>query len=82
MKMLAAVASPSAGTVSEICVKISESVGSKDLLVRLEKEPRIDQENREAFSILSQTEAILDLSLEPNQWPHSPAKPPNSSRSL
>ena len=37
MKMFAAVASPSAGTVREICVKISESVESKDLLVRLVK---------------------------------------------
>ena len=37
MKMLAAVASPSVGTVSEICVKISESVESKDLLVGLVK---------------------------------------------
>ena len=36
MKMLAAIASPTAGTVSEICVKISESVESKDL-VRLVK---------------------------------------------
>ncbi len=37
MKMFAAVSSPSAGTVSEICVKISESVESKDLMVRLVK---------------------------------------------
>ncbi|MBB5032728.1 pyruvate carboxylase [Prosthecobacter vanneervenii] len=37
MKMFAAVASPIAGTVSEICVKISESVESKDLMVRLVK---------------------------------------------
>jgi pyruvate carboxylase len=37
MKMFAAVASPGAGTVSEICVKIGESVESKDLLVRLTK---------------------------------------------
>ncbi|MFO1484755.1 MAG: pyruvate carboxylase [Verrucomicrobiaceae bacterium] len=37
MKMFAAVASPIAGTVTEICCKISESVESKDLLVRLVK---------------------------------------------
>ena len=37
MKIFAAVASPTAGTVSEICVKIGESVESKDLLVRLAK---------------------------------------------
>ena len=37
MKMFAAVASPIAGTVTEICVKISESVESKDLLIRLAK---------------------------------------------
>lgn len=37
MKMFAAVASPAAGTVTEICVKISESVESKDLLIRLAK---------------------------------------------
>ena len=37
MKMFAAVSSPIAGTVSEICVKISESVESKDLMVRLVK---------------------------------------------
>ncbi|MFC5456337.1 pyruvate carboxylase [Prosthecobacter fluviatilis] len=37
MKMFAAVASPIAGTVKEICVKISESVESKDLMVRLVK---------------------------------------------
>ena len=37
MKMFAAVASPGAGTVSDICVKIGESVESKDLLVRLVK---------------------------------------------
>lgn len=37
MKMFAAVASPTVGTVSEICIKIGESVESKDLLVRLEK---------------------------------------------
>ncbi len=37
MKMFAAVASPIAGTVSEICCKIGESVESKDLLVRLGK---------------------------------------------
>ncbi len=37
MKMFAAVSSPIAGTVSEVCVKISESVESKDLLVRLVK---------------------------------------------
>jgi pyruvate carboxylase len=35
--MFAAVASIGAGTLSEICVKISESVESKDLLVRLVK---------------------------------------------
>ncbi|OAI55954.1 hypothetical protein AYO49_04995 [Verrucomicrobiaceae bacterium SCGC AG-212-N21] len=37
MKMFAAVASPSTGTVSEILVKVGESVESKDLLVRLTK---------------------------------------------
>ena len=37
MKMLAAVASPGASTVSEICIKIGERVESKDLLVRLVK---------------------------------------------
>ncbi len=37
MKMFAAVASPTAGTVSEICVKFGESVESKDLLLRLVK---------------------------------------------
>ncbi|WP_174770059.1 pyruvate carboxylase [Brevifollis gellanilyticus] len=37
MKMFAAVASPTAGTVTEICTKIGESVESKDLLVRLGK---------------------------------------------
>ncbi|MCX6852242.1 MAG: pyruvate carboxylase [Verrucomicrobia bacterium] len=37
MKMFAAVSSPIAGTVKEICVKISESVESKDLMVRLVK---------------------------------------------
>jgi len=37
MKMFAAVSAPSAGTVKEICVKISESVESKDLMVRLVK---------------------------------------------
>ncbi len=37
MKMFAAVASPISGTVKEICVKISESVESKDLMVRLVK---------------------------------------------
>lgn len=37
MKMFAAVASPIAGTVSEITVKVSEGVESKDLLVRLTK---------------------------------------------
>ena len=37
MKRSAAVASPTAGTVSEICVKIGESVESKDLLVGLVK---------------------------------------------
>ncbi len=37
MKAFAAVASPGAGTVSEICIKIGESVESKDLLVRLGK---------------------------------------------
>lgn len=37
MKMFAAVSSPIAGTVTEICCKISESVESKDLLVRLVK---------------------------------------------
>jgi pyruvate carboxylase len=37
MKMFAAVASPIAGTVKEICIKISESVESKDLMVRLVK---------------------------------------------
>jgi pyruvate carboxylase len=37
MNMFAAVASPTAGTVSDICVKIGESVESKDLLVRLVK---------------------------------------------
>ncbi|HRJ09025.1 MAG TPA: hypothetical protein PLP58_10675 [Prosthecobacter sp.] len=35
--MFAAVASSSAGTVIEVCVKIGESVESKDLLVRLVK---------------------------------------------
>jgi pyruvate carboxylase len=34
MNMFAAVASPSIGTISEICIKIGESVESKDLLVR------------------------------------------------
>lgn len=37
MKMFAAVASPIAGTVTEICCKIGDSVESKDLLVRLGK---------------------------------------------
>jgi pyruvate carboxylase len=37
MKMFAAVASPIAGTVTEVCTKIGESVESKDLLVRLAK---------------------------------------------
>jgi pyruvate carboxylase len=37
MKMFAAVASTIAGTVSEIAVKVGESVESKDLLVRLVK---------------------------------------------
>jgi pyruvate carboxylase len=37
MKTLAAVASPTAGTVTEVCVKIGESVESKDLLVGLGK---------------------------------------------
>jgi pyruvate carboxylase len=37
MKMFAAVASPIAGTVSEVLVKIAENVESKDLLVRLTK---------------------------------------------
>ena len=37
MKMFAAVSAPTSGTVQEICVKISESVESKDLLVRLAK---------------------------------------------
>lgn len=37
MKMFAAVASPIADTVTEIGVKIGESVESKDLLVRLAK---------------------------------------------
>jgi len=37
MKMFAAVASSGAGTISEICVKIGESVESKDLLVRMVK---------------------------------------------
>ncbi|WP_395717191.1 biotin/lipoyl-containing protein [Prosthecobacter sp.] len=37
MKAFAAVSSPGAGTVTEICVKIGESVESKDLLVRLVK---------------------------------------------
>jgi pyruvate carboxylase len=37
MKMFAAVSSPISGTVSEVLVKIAESVESKDLLVRLTK---------------------------------------------
>ena len=37
MKMFAAVSSPIAGTVTEIAAKISDSVESKDLLVRLVK---------------------------------------------
>ncbi len=37
MKMFAAVSAPIAGTVQEICVKVGESVDSKDLLVRLVK---------------------------------------------
>ena len=37
LKMFAAVASPIAGTVKEIAVKVGESVESKDLLVRLVK---------------------------------------------
>jgi pyruvate carboxylase len=37
MKAFAAVSSPGAGTVTEICCKIGESVESKDLLVRLVK---------------------------------------------
>jgi pyruvate carboxylase len=37
MKIFAAVASPGAGSVSVICIKIGESVESKDLLVRLAK---------------------------------------------
>ena len=37
MKMFAAVASPIAVTVQEVCVKVGESVDSKDLLVRLVK---------------------------------------------
>jgi pyruvate carboxylase len=37
MKMFASVTSPGDGIVSEICVKIGESVESKDLLVRLVK---------------------------------------------
>jgi pyruvate carboxylase len=37
MKMFAAISAPTSGTVSEILVKISESVESKDLLVRLAK---------------------------------------------
>ena len=37
MKMFAAVSAPTSGTVKEICVKISESVESKDLMVRLGK---------------------------------------------
>ena len=35
MKMFAAVSSPKAATVLEICTKIGESVESKDLLIRL-----------------------------------------------
>jgi pyruvate carboxylase len=35
MKMFAAVASPIAGTVTEIIAKVGESMESKDLLVRL-----------------------------------------------
>jgi biotin carboxyl carrier protein len=37
MKMFSVVASADVGTVSEICVKIGESVESKDLLGRLVK---------------------------------------------
>ncbi len=37
MKMFAAISAPCAGTVQEICVKIAESVESKDLLVKLVK---------------------------------------------
>jgi len=37
MKMFAAVSSPISGTVKEICVQISESVESKDLMVRFAK---------------------------------------------
>lgn len=37
MKMFAAISAPCAGTVQEVCIKISESVESKDLLVRLSK---------------------------------------------
>jgi pyruvate carboxylase len=37
MKMFAAISAPTSGTVSEILVKIGESVESKDLLVRLVK---------------------------------------------
>jgi len=37
MKMFAAVAPTGAGTVTEIATKISDSVESKDLLVRLGK---------------------------------------------
>ncbi|MBP7951240.1 MAG: pyruvate carboxylase, partial [Verrucomicrobiales bacterium] len=37
MKMFAAVAAPTAGTVQEICTRVGESVESKDLLVRLTK---------------------------------------------
>ena len=37
MKMFAAVASPTGGTVSGILVKVGESVESKDLLVRMTK---------------------------------------------
>ncbi|MEZ5302496.1 MAG: biotin/lipoyl-containing protein [Verrucomicrobiales bacterium] len=36
MKMFAAVSTPVAGTVAEVLVKVSDSVESKDLLVRLE----------------------------------------------
>jgi pyruvate carboxylase len=35
MKMFAAVAAPTAGTVTEIIAKVGESMESKDLLVRL-----------------------------------------------
>jgi pyruvate carboxylase len=37
MKMFAAISAPAAGTITEICVKVGESIESKDLLLRMAK---------------------------------------------